>query len=174
MTERKCRLLGMGLPCCLAFLIDTTLAFWDQPSEYWHGQYSQTVEDTLFFRTLYEIHPLAAVAGYAAWAAVIAGLLLLLPEVLAVILAIAVVFGHVLGAYTQIIPILGRGWYQVANAMFLAAAAALGIGLYWSLRTAPADGGVGGEQRLPLWLRWGLIAGLLATGCFMLWSPWRG
>jgi hypothetical protein len=174
MTDSKRRLLALGLPCCLAFVADSTVTLCAQPKEYWQGHYDWTVEDSLFFHALYVIQPLAAVAGYCAWAAVIAGLLLLLPEVLAVILAIVIVFGHVLGAYITLAPILPGGWYQVANGMFLAAAAALGIGLYWFLLTSSGDGLAGRGKPLPSWLRWGLIASLLGAGCFMIWSPLRG
>src|SRR5436305_8444751 len=125
MVEWERRLIGLGLPCLLAFLLDTTLTLCGQPREYWAVQYTWTTEDTLFFRSLYVIHPLAAVAGYAAWAGILTSLLLLLPELLAVILAIALVFGHTAGAYTWLIPVLGPQWYRIAIVMFLVAAVAL-------------------------------------------------
>lgn len=171
MTNGNRRLLGMGLPCCLAFLVDTTVALCGQPKQYWRGDYHWTSEEGLFFHALYVVHPLAAVAGYFTWAAVVASLLLLLPEVLAVILAIVIVFGHIVGAYSLLIPMLGGRWYQAANGMFLAAAIALGAGLYWYLRTSASDSPAGRENSMPGWLRLGLIAVLLGAGCFMIWSP---
>jgi hypothetical protein len=173
MIEWKRRLLGLGVPCLLAFLLDTTLTLCGQPREYWAGQYTWTTEDTLFFHTLYVIHPVAALGGYVAWAVVMATLLLLLPELLAVILAIALVFGHTGGAYTWLIPVLGPEWYRVAIIMFLVAAVALGTGLYWGVRaSAHADQTVG-VQRVSMWLRCGLSAALAAAAGSMILIPWQ-
>jgi hypothetical protein len=158
----------------VAFLFDTVLAICNQPKWYWQGHYDAALEPTLFFQGLYVTHPVAAIAGYIAWAAVVASLLLLLPELLSVILAIVIVFGHICGAYSQLIPVLGSGWYQVANSMFMTTAAALGSGLYWYFRTSPPACLLKHGKLLPIWLRWSLIAALLGTGGFMIWVPSRG
>src|SRR4051794_24914098 len=100
MPDWNRRLVGLGVPCLLAFLLDSGLTLHGQPAEYWAGQYTFTTEGAPLMRRLYMAHPLAAVGGYLAWAGILCGLLVLLPEVLAVILSIAVVFGHVAGAYT--------------------------------------------------------------------------
>jgi hypothetical protein len=121
---------------------------------------------------LYLINPLALIAGYLIWAGAIIGLLLLLPDVLAVIVTIVVAFGHVGGAYSQVIPVLGSWGYQVTNGVFLLTAAALGTGLWWSARASSAVRRSGPAGSLPVWLRCGLIA-LLAgvAGCMVL-IPW--
>jgi hypothetical protein len=173
MAEWKRRLLGIGLPCLLAFLLDTTLTMCGQPKEYWAGLYTWTTEDTLFFHPLYAIHPLAALAGYVAWAGIVTSLLLLLPEQLSVILAIAIVFGHVAGAYTWLIPVLGIEWYRVAIVMFLGAAFALGTGLHWSVRTSARAEKTVSRKRLPAWLRYALCAGLFGAGSSMILIPWQ-
>jgi hypothetical protein len=170
MADWKRRVLGMGVPCLLAFLLDSSLTLHGQPAEYWAGNYTHTTEGAPFMRRLYMIHPLAAVAGYLVWAGLMFGLLVLLPEVLAVILSIAIVFGHVAGAYTWMLPIT-VGWYQTVNGMFLVTAIVLGVGLHWSLR-APVQTDATSTRRLPTWLRWGLITLFFGTGCSMIFAPW--
>jgi hypothetical protein len=92
---------------------------------------------------------------------------------LAVILTIAVVFGHGGGAYSQLTAVLGSWWYQAANGMFLLTAVTLGTGLWWSARASLATERSTREDRMPAWLRCGLIALLTgAAGC-MVWIPWR-
>src|SRR6266852_3031289 len=97
MPDWKRRLLGLGLPCMLAFLFDTGLTLHGQPAEYWAGDYSSSTEGAPFFRKLFEMHPAAAVAGEGLWAVIILVLILLLPEVPAVILTITIVLGHMAG-----------------------------------------------------------------------------
>ena len=169
MTDSKRRLLGMGIPFALAFVTDTALT----TALTVRGHRPWEVEDRLFFHTLYLIHPLAPLAGYLMWACVIIGLFLLLPEVLAVILAIVVVFGHVGGAFSQIYPFLGSWYYPLVNGLFLLTAITLGTGLWWSARASPPVHRFARANGLPAWLRWGLIA-LLAgvAGCMVL-IPWR-
>ena len=169
MTDSKRRLLGMGIPFALAFVTDTALT----TALTVRGHRPWEVEDRLFFHTLYLIHPLAPLAGYLMWACVIMGLFLLLPEVLAVILAIVVVFGHVGGAFSQIYPFLGSWYYQLVNGLFLLTAATLGIGLWWSARTSPVAQRSGHAYGLPAFLRWGLIALLTGVAGCMVLIPWR-
>jgi hypothetical protein len=161
MTDSKRRLVGMGIPFALAFLPDTVLSIFSH----------SVIADGLLFRALARLHPEADILGYVAWAGAIVGLLLLTPELLAVILTIAVVFGHVVGAYFQLTVFLGSWWYQAANGLFLLAAVALGTGLTWSARAASvAEHTVSGKP-LPAWLRWGLIAFLSVVALGTIWHP---
>ncbi len=165
MTDSKRRLIGMGIPFGFAFVTDTALTV--------RGNATWEIHDRLFFHSLYLIHPLAVLAGYLTWAFVIIGLLLLLPDVLAVVVTIAVVFGHFGGAYSQLMPVLGGWGYQATNGLFLLTAATLGTGLWWRVRALPAVQRSGHANGSPTWLRWGLIA-LCAgvAGCMVL-IPWR-
>src|SRR5262249_14514998 len=107
-ADWKRRLLGLGLPCLLAFLLDTGLRLRAQPEAYWAGNYHFILQEgSPFLRALYTWHPLAAVAGYALWAAIITGLLVLLPEWLAVILSLAIGVGHIGGAHSWLKPTMG-------------------------------------------------------------------
>lgn len=180
MADWKRRVLGMGVPCLLAFALDATLTMWGQPQEYWAGNYSLTTEGAPFFRQFCVMGPAAAIAAYAAWAGLVIGLILLLPEALAVSLSIAVVFGHTAGASMWLDGLItvGRlgggitvGWFQTAHGMFPAAAVVLGIGLCWSLRE-PGQGQANGADRPwnPL-LRWSLVVALLAMAAYMFLFP---
>jgi hypothetical protein len=157
----------MGLPFLFAFVLDWCLTLYGQPAEYWAGNYACTNEASPFFRDLFMIHPLAAIAGQLVWAALVIGLLVFLPEVLAVILFIFVVFGHIGGAYSWISPAITVGRYQFGMGTNLAMAIVLDVGLYWS-------------QRVPVqkvatsawWLRYGLITLLSATALVIVFAPW--
>jgi hypothetical protein len=168
MSNWRRRLLGMGLPCLMALALDVTLTMRGQPAEYWAGDYAQTNEGAPFHRKLYAIHPAAAVAGHTVWAGILIGLILLLPEVLAVILAIAVVFGHAAGAYTWLEGGVATGWFQTADGLIPAAAVVLGTGLYWSLSGPVQQEATGASRPVHPVVRWGLIALLFASACYMV------
>jgi hypothetical protein len=169
MADWKRRLFGLGLPCLLAFLLDTGLRLRAQPAAYWAGNYHHTLQEgSPFVRALYTWHPLAAVAGYALWAAILADLLVLLPQCLAVILSIAIGFGHVGGAYTWVKPALGPGWYPITNGILLGSGLALGFGLHWYLKSSKFGGVERGKQGR--WfgvVRWCCIVALSAFGYFL-------
>jgi hypothetical protein len=168
MSDWQRRLLGMGLPCLLAYALDIGLTMHGQPPEYWAGDYAQTTEGAPFHRQLYAWHPAAAALGHLVWAGILIGLLLLLPEVLAVILTITVVFGHMAGAYTWLFEGVTMGWFQTTQGFFPAAAVVLGVGLTWALSGPPE---VKRANRLHPLARWGLIAVLFGCACYMVFYP---
>ena len=49
MPQWKRRLLGLGLPCLLAFAFDIGMTMYGQPAQYWAGDYSRTPEGAPFF-----------------------------------------------------------------------------------------------------------------------------
>jgi len=167
MPEWKRRLLGMGLPCLLGFLFDVGQTMYKQPVEYWQGDYTHTTEGAPFMQKLYMVHPLAAAAGHVVWLGCCLTLILLLPEVLAVVLVIAIVFGHTVGGYTWLGYALMSHWYQTAHGMFFVAAVVLGVGLYWSLRTGVQQASTGTSRLLPPPVRWGLIVVAFGLMCYM-------
>jgi hypothetical protein len=181
MANWQRRLIGLGLPCLLTWMLDVSLTLHGQPPEYWAGDYSRTTEGASFYRRLYTLHPAAAVGGHLVWIALLAGLLLLLPEVLAVVLAIAAVFGHTFGASTWVTAALlyrasfGQptmvSWYQAANGLFLLSAVVIGVGIHWAVRASALR-----QRDEPGWLtgrpRWVLIVVLLATAAVIVFVPW--
>ncbi len=181
MPEWKRRLLGLGLPCLLAFAFDNGLTLYNHPAEYWAGDYSRTVEGAPFFRKLYEIHPLAAVAGHGLWAGILLTWIVFMPEVVAVILAVAIVFGHTAGGYAGLAAAtwtpegagfdIGPRWFQALHGVLFVSATVLGLGVYWSLWTARPDAGVLKDQRLRPAARWGLLGVASAVACYMYLIP---
>ena len=113
MANSKRRLLEMGLPFLLVFLLDASLTLHEQPVEYWAGNYAWANEVSPYFRSLLVIHPIAFIVGALVWVGLILELLVLLPEVLAAILFIFVVFGHTNGAYSWIALDITVGRYQL-------------------------------------------------------------
>src|SRR5262249_23148434 len=126
------------------------------------------------------VHPAAGVGGQLLWMAVVAGLLLLLPETFAVVLALAAVFGNTFGASTWLTAaLLSRAswgaptpvsWYQASCGLFLAAAALAGVGVRWVVRSSACARP--GEPRPCGRPRWVLVAILLAAAGAMVFLPW--
>jgi hypothetical protein len=137
----------------IVLLVDVGLTLRGQPAAYWAGDYARTTEGAPFYRMLYAWRPAAAVCGYLLWAGLLGGLLILLPEVLAVVLTIAVVIGPTVGAYSWLQVMLFRagptGWYQAANGLFLWSALTAGVGVRWAIRSVAPRGASGLEWRGP-------------------------
>jgi hypothetical protein len=171
MADWKCRLLGLGLPCFLAWLFDVGMTFHGQPAAYWAGDYGRTTEGSPFFARLFEIHPLAAVAGEVLWLSIIFTWLLLMPEVLAVILAVAIVFGHTAGGFTWFGLLLERRWFQTLHGIFFVSATVLGVGLYWFLWIGRRPDSVRQERRLHPVFRWSLLAVASALAIYFYLIP---
>jgi len=165
MADWKRRLFGLGLPCLAAFFLDTTQRLCAQPEVYWAGNYHYILQEgTPFVRTLYTWHPLAAVCGYLLWAAIVTALLLLVPRPLAVILSIAVVFGHIAGAYSWSAQLVDR----YLGVVFPLTGIGLGVGLHWYLKSSihinmkQLD-----RPPFPPVVRWGSIVALSAMGYYL-------
>src|SRR5260370_28494703 len=92
------RLIGLGLPCLLPWMLDVGLTLHGQPAAYWAGDYARTTEGAAFYRRLYAVHPAAGVGEHLVWVGLVGGLLVLLPAAPAVVLALAVAVGHTWGA----------------------------------------------------------------------------
>jgi hypothetical protein len=159
----------MGLPFLLAFLLDGSLTLYKQPAEYWAGNYACANEISPFFGGLLRIHPLAAIAGQLVWVGLILELLVVLPELLAVILFTFVVVGHMNGAYSWMFLDITVGRYQFGMVTNLATAILLGVGLHWSQRTIVQNETSAGT--LPTCLRYGLITLLSGAVLVIVFAP---
>src|SRR5262249_47315663 len=137
----------------------------------WAGDHSQANEGSPFFLKLFKKHPLAAAAGEMLWAAIILTWVLLLPEVLAVILTIAVVFGHTAGGYTRAGIMLPGRLVSTLHGVLIVSAIVLGGGVHWALRGPPPKYGAAKMTRLHPVVRWGLLAFATATACYMFLIP---
>jgi len=149
-------------------LLDGSLTLAGQSAVYWDGAYQQVNEASPTFHHLLAVHPLAFVAGHLAWLVVFVGIILLLPDTLALIVAIGVTFGHTVGAATWVLWRFQYG-YQACNGLFLLSAVALGLGIRWGWQAAPRQG-----YRLSFlsdpW-RWTLAGGLFAVGVYLFLWP---
>ena len=108
------RFLGLCLPAMIFCVVDLTLTLFGQSADYWAGDYSKADERSPTFEHLLQISPLADVAGTAVWIGVFVGIILLLPDILTLIVSIAVTLGHVVGACTWIDWQFEYG-YQICN-----------------------------------------------------------
>jgi hypothetical protein len=181
MANWQRRLVGLGLPCLLTWMLDVGLTLRAQPPEYWAGDYSRTTEGAAFYRRLYALHPAAGVGGQLLWVGVVAGLLVLLPETFAVVVALAAVFGNTFGASTWVTAaLLSRAswgsptivnWYQASCGLFLAAALLAGVGVRWVVHSSTCARP--GESIRPAgWLRWVLVSMLLVAAGAIVFVPW--
>jgi hypothetical protein len=180
MADWQRRLIGLGLPCLLTWMLDVGVTLNGQPPEYWAGDYARTTEGAAFYRRLYAIHPAAGVGGNLLWIGVVVGLLVLLPETFAVIFALAAVFGNTFGASTWVTAALVSraswgsptllNWYQASCGLFLAAAVLAGVGVRWVVHSSALS--QPREPRPGAWLRWVLIPTLLATAAAIVFVPW--
>jgi hypothetical protein len=175
------RLVGLGLPCLLTWVLDVGLTLHGQPPEYWAGDYARTTEGAAFYRRLYALHPAAGAGGQLLWMGAVAGLVVLLPETCAVVVALAAAFGNTLGASTWVTAALLRraawgqptavSWYQASCGLFLAAALLSGVGVRWAVRSS-ACSGPGESMRPAGWPRWVLVSVLLAVAAAIVFVPW--
>ncbi len=132
------RLTGLCLPPLLLCALDGGLTLAGQSSEYWGGDYAAVNEASPTFHHLLQTHPLAFACGIAVWGAIFASTILLLPDTAALIVSIAVTFGHAAGAATWLLFRFQYG-YQLCNALFLLSAVLVGLGIRFGWRAAPAQ-----------------------------------
>jgi hypothetical protein len=162
------RLLGLCLPPVLFCALDGSLTLLGQSAEYWAGNYRQVNEVSPTFNNLLQLHPAAFAGGIVAWMAVFVGIILLLPDTLALIMSIVVMFAHTAGPATWLLWRFHYG-YQAVNVLFLASAVILGLGIRWGWRASPSA-----PYRLSGWpsgLRWAVAAGLFAVAVYLFVWP---
>lgn len=168
MESIKRRLMGLCGPPLVFWLLDCTITLCGQSAQYWAGNYAGVNEGSPTFHQLLHIHPAAFILGSLAWAMIFIGLIILLPDTLALITCIVVTFGHTAGAGTWLL------WrfhysYQVCIGLFLVSATLLGVGIRWGWRAAPER-----EYRLaafsPL-VRWTLAAMLVGVAMYLFLLP---
>jgi hypothetical protein len=168
MNGLRLRLVGLCLPPMLFSILDAFLTLMGQSANYWGGDYAQVNEVSPTFNHLLAIHPLAFIAGSAVWLGVVVGFLLLVPDTLALIVSIAVVFGHTVGASSWLLWRFQYG-YQFCNGLFLLAAVILGLSIRYGWRAAPVV-----EYRismLPAHWRWVIAAALFGVGVYLFLWP---
>lgn len=162
------RFVGLCLVPMAFCILDSTLTLLGQSSEYWSGNRLAVNEGSPTFHQLLSIHPAAFILGIAVWISIFVGIILLLPETPALILSIATVFGHTVGAATWILYGFQFG-YQMCNGLFLLAALSLGLGIRFGWQAAPREP-MRFDQFPAVW-RWIVIAALFGTGVYLFLWP---
>ena len=152
--------------------LDDYLTLAGQSHEFWAGNYAQANEgDPIFYRLL-TYHPLAYVGGEAALALVFCGMILLMPQTLAMTISIAFALGHMYGASTWLLAHYRYG-HELFCGLTLLTAFGMAVAIRWGWRAQPQDDMPLGA-RLPLALRWGIILVLSVIAIFTyLWPQTR-
>lgn len=162
------RFLGLCLAPIALCVTDNALTLCGQSQQYWAGDHSHVNEGSPVFHGLLQIHPAVFAAGGLAWIASFVVVIMLLPDTPALIVSIAVTFGHAAGAATWLLYHYGLS-YQACNGLFLASAVLLGVSIRYGWRAVPET--PFRCRRLPWFVRWSLIALLTAGGLYVhLWA----
>ncbi len=160
------RFLGLCLLPLLMTCLDNGLTLSHQPAAYWAGDYSKASEANPWFHRLMAYHPAALISWEAAAALIFVGMVLLLPQTLALTISIAYTLGYLVGASTWL---LYGGHHKVFSGLCLLTAFFMAVAIRWGWRAEPqSDSPVG--VRLHLGLRWALILVLAGVAAWMqLW-----
>lgn len=170
MSGLRQRFIGLCLPPLAFSVLDNALTLAGQSAEYWGGAYDWVNEASPTFNHLLATHPLAFVGGVFAWMAVFVGIILLLPDTLALVVCIAVTLGHTVGSATWLLWRFHLG-YQVINGLLLLAAVTLGLGIRYGWQAGPPEPYLL-PRRIARW-RWVLSIGLFAVGVYLFLWPRR-
>ena len=150
--------LWLCLAPLLFSMLDGGLTLHGQSESYWSGNYHQANEGAPSQRRWLQIHPFVFIAGKICWIAVFCALILLLSEILAMCLAVAIVIGHTAGTATWL-------WrqpngYQMCMVLFLLTSVVIVV--TFKRGQNPEGRAAFDWQRtgLPDWVRWMVIGGL--------------
>jgi hypothetical protein len=160
MTAAGRRLIGLCVPPLVFCTFDAAITLFGQSATYWAGEYRYVCEGSPTPSHLLQFHPIAFATGILLWEILFVTIILLLPDVLALIVSIVVTFGHLWGAATWLYSFRLQYAYQCCMGLFLASAIILGSGIYWGWQARPIQ-----TQQMSSWspvVRWTLI--VLAAG----------
>lgn len=118
------RRLVLATPGATLGQLDGGITLYGQSSAYWSGVYADANEASPTFHWLLTIHPAAFEVGILLWLSIFAAALLLVGDVLALVLGIAVALGHAFGIATWLM--FHYDAYQAVNALMLGTAVLLG------------------------------------------------
>ena len=170
MLQFRRRFFGLCLLPVLMTCLDDGLTLSHQPAAYWAGDYAQAHEGNPWFYHLMAYHPAAYISWQVASVLIFVGLILLMPQTLALTISIAFSLGYLVGASTWL---LYGGYFRYGHEMFcglcLLTAILMAVGIRWGWRAEPQfDAPVG--ARLPLFFRWAVILVLAGIAAWMnLW-----
>jgi hypothetical protein len=152
--------------------LDGTITLIGQPEEYWAGNYSLAMEGNPTFDSLLRMSPRAAVAVFAVWIGVYVGIILLLPDTLALIVSIAVTLLHAVGAATWLCFhfFSFQYGYPLCEVLLLFTAVLLGTSIRWGWQATPAQHYHLGLKPIR---RWVAVAVLFAVAVYLIFWPYK-
>jgi hypothetical protein len=158
-----------GPPAFLSFL-DALVTLYGQSASYWSGNYQCVNEISPTFNQLLHIHPGAFLLGGAAWIVVLSAMILLLPEVLALSVAMAITLGHIT-AINSWIGMLPPHGYAISN--LLSAVGSLILVVFFKRGQSESGESAIDWKRtgLPGWTRWMTIACLAVVPIYLFLIP---
>ena len=162
------RLVGLALPVAVFSQLDSASTLAGQSAAYWAGDYAKCNELSPTFHHLLQLHPAAFAAGGLVWLALVAAMLLLLPDALAQVVSTAVTTGHAVGVSSWLAWRFEYG-YQAVNGLILLTAVVLVTcqRTGWGAKPPPARPVVG----WPAAVRYPLAAGLFGVGVYLFLWP---
>lgn len=164
----KRRFLGLCVPPLVLGLVDGSLTLVGQSSFYWEN-YLAVNEANPIFASLLQVHPVAFLAGAVAWLAMLCTMIVLLPQLAALILSIAITFGHTIGSGNWLFGHFELG-YQLANGYYLLSACALGLGIRYAMGSGMPDADV---LKVPADVRAKIGGAVFALGALLYLFPWQ-
>ena len=157
---RLLRPLWLVVPPALLCILDFGLTLYGQSQSYWLGNFSNVNEISPSFARYLAIHPLAFVGAGFLWIIIFSAIVILLPEILALTVSIAIVIGHMGGSATWFAYRFHN--YQACNGLFLVTAFIVVL----SFKQGQNDDGTSAfdwrRTGLPSWVRWVIVAALMA------------
>jgi hypothetical protein len=163
------RFLGLCLLPVLLSCLDNGLTLWRQPDEHWRGDYARAREGNVWHYRLMAYHPFALVAEEAGSMLLFVGMILLLPQTLALTISIAATLGYTVGASTWLLYGGIRYGHELFCGLCLLTALALAVGIRWGWRAEPRGDELVGA-RWPVAVRWALILALSGLAIYInLW-----
>jgi hypothetical protein len=164
----KRRFFGLCIPPLVLGLVDGSLTLAGQSSFYWEN-YLAVNEANPVFASLLRVHPLAFLAGAAAWLAMLCTMIVVLPRLAALILSIAITFGHTIGSGNWLLDHFELG-YHLANGYYLLSACALGLGISYAMGRGLPDDDV---LDVPANMRAKIGSAVFAVGALIWLFPWQ-
>jgi hypothetical protein len=150
--------LWLVLPPIALCVLDAGLTLYGQSAEYWSGNHAAVNELSPSFQGYLAVHPLVAGAAFLLWIGIFSAVILLLPELLALVVSTAIVLGHMGGAESWLAYRFHQ--YQACNVLSLATAAIVVVSFKCGQNKDGRAAFDWARTGLPGWLRWVLIAGL--------------
>jgi len=109
------------LPPLFFCLLDQALTLWNQSGAFWNGEYVLAIETNPIAYRLLSQHPALYLAGLVVWITLFLVLIISLSSRLAMILCVAITYGHLWGTMGWlVVPCAVTGCYSFAYTFSLA------------------------------------------------------